>query len=259
MSVAFREWRFTLVDSETGKAVNDDSGLLLPMTAGSPVSPTLYSDDRGTSISSPLVNPRTFTNGSVRFWTARSVTTLDLTVLTAKGQAYFLEDVPFSRHRIVVNEKDRSHMLVMPFGASDNTETDTGFDLSAGLLVTDAHMKVTTVDSGETLDWGILSSESNGDADGFMLVQSVATAGFVTGYPVITGGANIDYAVHTSGYGAFLKQGIAGADAVATVGGVTRRYYLTDGVAKSVTYTGTAGSDTAAGYLILEYKRLFMA
>jgi hypothetical protein len=255
MSVAFREWHFVLVDSETMNSVDDDSGQLLVLTAGAPTAPTLYSDDKGTEISSPLVSPRTFSNGRVRFWTARSVTAVDLVVVTAAKQSYFLANVPYSRHRILVNEKDRKHVLVVPFGASDNTETDTGIDLPAGILVVDAHMKVTTTDSGETLDWGILSSESNGDADGFMLVQSVANAGFVTGYPVITGGANIDYALHTSGYGAFLKQGIAGADAVATVGGVTRRYYLTDGVAESVSYTGTAGSDTAAGYLYLEYLR----
>lgn len=255
MSVAFREWSFILVDSETGKSVDDDSGQLLALTAGAPTSPTLYSDAFGTSISNPVRTPFTFTNGRVKFWTARSVTSLDLVVLTAAKQAYFLSAVPYSRHRILVNEKDRKHVLVIPFGANDNSELDTGIDLPAGILVVDAHMKVTTVDSGETLDWGILSSESNGDADGFMLVQSVASAGFVTGYPVITGGANIDYALHTSGYGAFLKQGIAGADAVATVGGVTRRYYLTDGVAESVTYTGSAGSDTAAGYLYLEYMR----
>jgi hypothetical protein len=236
-------------------SVDDDSGQVLVLTAGAPTAPTLYSDDKGTTISSPLVTPRTFSNGRIRFWTARSVTSVDLVVLTAAKQSYFLTSVPYSRHRILVNEKERNHVLVIPFGASDNTETDTGIDLPAGILVKDAHMKVVDVDATETLDWGILSSESNGDADGFMLVQSVATAGFVTGYPTITGGANIDYAVHTSGYGAFLKQGIAGADAVATVGGVTRRYYLTDGVAKSVTYTGSAGSNTASGYLYLEYLR----
>lgn len=252
----FREWHFVLVDSQTGKSIDDDSGIILPLTAGAPTAPSIYTDQYGTAVSNAVRTPRTFSNGRVQFWTARSVTALDLVVLTANKQAYFLKNVPFSRHRILVNSQDIRHTLVMPFGASDNTETDTGIDLPAGILVTDAHMKVTTIDATETMDWGILSSEANGDADGFMLVQSVATAGFVAGYPVITNGATIDYAVHTSGYGAFLKQGIAGADAVATVGGVTRRYYLTDGVAKSVTYTGSSGSDTAAGYLMLDYLNM---
>ena len=256
MAVNFREWYFTLVDAQTGESIDDDSAQLLVLTAGAPTSPTIYSDAVGTSVSNPVKTPRTFANGRVRFWTDRSVTSVDLVVVTAKKQAYFIEDVPYSRHRILVHSLDRNHILVVPFGASDNTEVDTGINLPGDVLVTDAHLKVVTVDAGETLDFGLLSGEANGDADGFMLVQSVATAGFVTGYPVITGGANIDYSLHTSGYGAFLKQGIAGADAVATVGGVARRYYLTDGVATSITYTGSAGSDTAAGYLVLEYKRM---
>ena len=256
MSVPFREWYFTLVDAQTGESVDDDTAQLLVLTANAPTSPSIYSDNSGTSVSNPVRTPRTFSNGRVRFWTDRSVTSVDLVLMTAKKQAYFLEDVPYSRHRLLVSAVDWSHTLVLPFGVSDNTEVDTGIDLPGAVLVTDAHLKVTTVDATETLDFGLLSSEANGDADGFMLVQSVATAGFVTGYPVITNGTNIDFALHTSGYGAFLKQGLAGADAVASVGGVTRRYYLTDGVAKSVTYTGSAGSDTAAGYLILEYKRV---
>ena len=136
---------------------------------------------------------------------------------------------------------------MLPFGASDNTETDTGIDLPANLLVKDAFIRVTTEDATETLDFGILASEGGGDADGFGMVLSVATAGYVNMWPVVTNGSNIDYHVHTSGYGALLKNGIAGADAVATVGGVQRRYHRTDGTAKSISYTGSAGSDTAAG------------
>jgi hypothetical protein len=37
---------------------------------------------------------------------------------------------------------------------------------------------------------------------------------------------------------------------------VQRRYHRTDGTAKSISYTGSAGSDTAAGYLFLQYTRL---
>lgn len=257
MSVTYREWWFALVDSQTDNSIDDDSGTLLVLTAGAPTAPTIYSDDKGTAVSNAVRTPRTFSNGRVRFWTERSVTSVDLSLMTAKGQAYFFEDVSYSQHRLLFDNSVRRHMLVLPFGVSDNTEIDTGVDLPvANLLVTDVHMKVTAVDATETLDWGILSSEAGGDADGFMLVQSVAAAGHVTGYGVVTNGTVIDHVVHTSGYGALLKQGIAGADAVATVGGVMRRYHLTDGIAKSVSYTGSAGSDTAAGYLYIEYARL---
>jgi len=73
--------------------------------------------------------------------------------------------------------------------------------------------------------------------------------------PQITGGTNIDYG-STNYVGALLATVIAGADAVATVGGWTPICsYRTDGVAKSISYTCSAGSDTFYGYLYLGYTR----
>ncbi len=256
MASILREWHFVLVDAHTGASIDDDSGQLLPLTAGSPSAPTIYTNPDGTTVANAVRNPRTFSNGRVRFWTDRSVQTLDLVVMTAIGQAYFLEDVPYSRHRILVNQADRQHTLVVPIGFSNNAEVDTGLDFPvANLIIKDAHLRVTAIDATETVDIGILSSEAGGDADGFLLVMDAGNLGYVNQWPVVTNGANIDYSVHTSGYGALLKQGIAGADAVATVGGFQRRYYRTDGVAKSISYTETAGGDTLAGYAYFEYFR----
>lgn len=257
MSVAYREWHFVLVDGQTGASIDDDSGQLLVLTAGAPTAPTIYSDDKGTSVSNAIRTPRTFSNGRVRFWTDRSTTSVDLFVCTAKGQSYFLEDVPFSQHRIKIDSKDREFVFVMPFGANDNSELDSGLDLPvANMLVKDAYLRVSTADSTETIEIGILASESGGDADGFVDAASVGTAGYVNLWPTVTGGTNIDYHDATAGFGVFLSQSIAGADAVATVGGFERRYYRTDGTAKSLSYTGSAGSDTAAGYLYLPYTLL---
>ena len=256
MAVSYREWYFQLWDAQRKISIDDDSGQLLALTAGAPTAPTIYSDANGTSVSNPVRTPRTFTNGAVRFWTDRSVTSLDLSFITATGEAYWFKSVSDSCHRLDVNPFMREHMLVLPFGAADNTEVDTGIDLPANLLIKDAGIRVTTIDATETLDFGLLSSESGGDADGFGMVLDVGNLGWVNMYPVITNGTTIDYAVHTSGYGALLKQGIAGADAVATVGGVARRYHRTDGTAKSISYSGTTGSDTAAGYIYLHYSRL---
>ena len=256
MSVSYREWYFQLWDTQRKISIDDDSAKLIVLTADAPTSPTIYSDANGTSVSNAVRTPRSFVNGTVRFWTDHSVTSVDLSLLTAKGEAYFFEDVAYSCHRLDINPFMRDHVLVLPFGASDNSETDTGIDLPANLLVRDAFIRVTTADATETLDVGILSSESGGDADGLLMLMDVANLGFVNPFPVVTNGVNIDYNVHTSGRGALLKQGIAGADAVATCGGVQPRFYRTDGTAKSVTYTGSTGSDTAAGYIILSYTRL---
>jgi len=256
MSVSYREWYFQLWDTQRKISIDDDSAKLIVLTADSPTSPTIYSDANGTSVSNAVRTPRSFVNGTVRFWTDQSVTSVDLSLLTAKGEAHFFEDVAYSCHRLDINPFQRDHLLVVPFGASDNTEVDTGLDLPANLLIKDALMKVTTADATETIDFGILSSESGGDADGLLMAMAMDNLGFVNPFGVVTDGATIDYVVHTSGRGALLKQGIAGANAVATVGGLQPRYYRTDGTAKSLTYTGSAGSDTAAGYFCLAYTRL---
>jgi len=254
----YREWYFQIFDKQRKAPVDDDSASLWVLTPGSPASPTIYSAPDGTSVSNPERTPRTFKNGYVRFWTSKDITSLDLSLLTAKGEAYFYEDVSYNVHRIDIDPLQRDHILALPIGVGSAaaTETSTGAVLPAGLLVKDAFIKVTATDATETMDVGLLSSESGGDADGFVLATSVANSGYVNPWPVVTDGSTIDYHVHTAGYGAYLKQGIAGADATATLGGVQRRYHLTDGTAKTVTYTSTSGSDTVAGYVYLVWTRL---
>lgn len=74
---------------------------------------------------------------------------------------------------------------VVPFTApADGSETDTGYDLPADGIVVDCYMIVDTAEAigtTKTVDVGLLSSETNGDADGFLDGVSVAAAGFVSG------------------------------------------------------------------------------
>ena len=168
-----REWTFQLWDAQRKISIDDDSAKLLVLTADAPTAPTIYSDGNGTSVSNAVRTPRSFTNGWVRFWTDPSTTSVDLVLMTASHGAYFFQGVGYSCHRLDVNPFQRDHLLVLPFGVSDNSETDTGIDLPANMLVKDAFIRVTTVDATETLDVGLLSSESGGDADGFLLLCSV--------------------------------------------------------------------------------------
>jgi len=139
----------------------------------------------------------------------------------------------------------------IPFGASDNTETDTYIDLPTDVVVRDAWIDVTTADSTETLNVGLLSSESGGDADGFLSGVSVGTAKKVFGEVTVTSGSNEDY-FSACTYGALLADFTAGSDTATDVGTYARKYHRCDGTAKSVTYTGSAGSDTAAGMIWLD-------
>lgn len=254
MGSNYTEYHVQLVNQRTKMSIDDDSGVCNVLTVNSPAEATIYSDDTGTAASNPL----TISNGAIRFWTAATVTSVDLSILTATGHAVFVRDLTPSQHRVDIDTENRTQLLVVPFGASDNVETDTGFDLPAKCRIDPFRLglRITTVDSTETINVGILSSESGGDADGFIVAASVATLGYVNLIPQITNGTTIDY-VSTNYVGVLLATSITGADAVATLGGWTPKCnYVTDGTAKSITYTGSAGSDTAAGYILIGYDLL---
>jgi hypothetical protein len=254
MASGFRPFYIQLLNTRTRQAIDDDAGVCNVLVAGSPVEVTIYTDGNGQVAAS---NPLTFTNGVVSFWTADTVTSVDLSIMTSSGDACFVTGVTESMHRVDINPDERTQTLVVPFAASNATEVDTGFDFPANCLLSPygTHLRVTTVDATETIDVGLLSSEGGGDANGFITLASVATAGIVNLIPQITGGTNIDF-VSTNFIGALLATSITGADAVATVGGWTPIHYRTDGTAKSITYTGSTGSDTAAGYIYFTYTKL---
>lgn len=248
--LGYKGWIVQLVDKRKGTNINDDSGVCNVLTAGSPAEATIYSNTAGTAASNPL----TFTDGKVKFYTLSTVASVDLSILTAAGDAVFIEGQLAGEIMVEVDTQRREQMLIIPFGASNNTVVDTGFNLPANMLLEDALMKVTTVDATETIEFGFENATEGGDLNGLIDAASVASAGYVELKPQITGGTNIDY-VGTNYVGALLATSIAGADAVATVGGFTPKRYATNGTIQSLVYTGSAGSDTAAGYFMLLYKK----
>ena len=177
---------------------------------------------------------------------------------TAGGYTHFAENFDRYTHSIVIDERPNiMHHGVIWFGVSDATEVDTGIDFDYDTLILDVKVEPVTVDATETLDVGTLSTGTAGDANGFRLLISVATAGFPTDTAIITGGTNIDYVPVTT-YGALLVTAITGSDAVATVGGATMLggYVITGANEQSLTYTGSAGSDTAVGYIHYTFVRM---
>ena len=124
--------------------------------------------------------------------------------------------------------------------------------LCKGLVITDAVLQVTTVDSGTTMDLGLLSSESGGDADGFFDGISMASAGWITADVTKTLGSNADFYVSTT-RGAYLATFTQGADtSAATIGKYDPKNFYGDSVvASTVSITGSSGINTAAGYAYL--------
>lgn len=260
MGLLLNKWSFQLVDvsrSDAQTPIDDDTGKIMVLTEDTPDSPVIYTNENGTTLTETGgIGVLTFTDGRVTFYTASTVTAVDLTGITADGRAIGMNSVGSSVGRILINPMQTEQTVAVPFGPNNNSEQDTGLDLPANCLMTayDVSLQVTTTDATETIDVGLLASES-GDANGFIAAASVANSGFVELLPQITGGSNIDY-VGTRYVGDLLATSIAGADAVATVGGFTTKRYRTNGTAKSISYTGSAGSDTAAGYVYLSWRRL---
>lgn len=226
---------------------------------------TVFADNTSTSLTNPVTTANfasaTVCKGKVQFRVDPGEAGdryVDLKVVNTDGGYYaFIEDFDQYQHKIILNETTGNpHHGCIWFGASDNSETDTGVDFLADTFIHDVWVEVVTVDATETIDVGLLSTETAGDANGLRAAVSVATAGFIKDTAVITNGSNIDYTA-ASTYGALLVTAITGSDAVATCGGKSYIGHVVTGTnAKSLTYTGSAGSDTAAGYIHYFFTRM---
>lgn len=126
------------------------------------------------------------------------------------------------------------------------TEYDTGIDLPAGVIVQGAVIKVNTNVGGSTIDVGILSSESGGDADGLVDGASCASTGYVVANLVDATAGNITL-------GALLTEASVVSDGAGATAAI-RKFpgYVTDGTAKSITYTTSAHAVAGDIYLLVQ-------
>jgi hypothetical protein len=113
----------------------------------------------------------------------------------------------------------------IPISNRGASEVDTGFDLPAKAVVLDVWVDVRTLEATgttKTIDVGLLSSETGGDADGFL--DGVSTASALSAAGTLAGG--------TLTRGALLR------DASGVSVAYCRKNHLSDSVdAKSVSYT----------------------
>lgn len=130
---------------------------------------------------------------------------------------------------------------------ASSSEKDGGWDLPADAVVLDVFVNVKTAEATgttKTLDVGLLSSESGGDADGFLDGVTVATTGIKRGVATVTVGGTETYFASTT-RGALFGTFLAGANVAGDVGTLYERPHIAGSVtAKSVSYT--AGSNDFA-------------
>jgi hypothetical protein len=115
-----------------------------------------------------------------------------------------------------------------------STETDSTWDLPAKALVMDVFVDVTTLQAGKTVNIGLKSGESGGDADGFAAALSLAAAGIVRPQAALDGGAAY-WAANSRGV--LLSNYVAGTNADDRGLYQEKPHPSTAVTAKSLTYT----------------------
>lgn len=191
-----------------------------------------------------LANPLPLTRGSFDFYTADSVAAVDLFIQSPTGHFIVLKNIkPSGDASILVDNSVANSTMVIPFNAAnqagDATETPCGFTI-IGSVQPGVAVDVLTIDATETVDFGTLSSAS-GDADGFIDGVSVATAGYIK--------ASNANGVATLGAKLFVQDSANAGDKAPEQN--------TSEVGRQLSYTLSAGSDTAAGYFIVPVQLPF--
>lgn len=132
---------------------------------------------------------------------------------------------------------------------ADNSERTTAFTLPANSIITDVMIYVHTADSSETVDIG--TEGTSNDPNGYASLLSLANTGLVRPGVTVTTGSNESY-FSAATRGALLATFVAGSDATTDVGTYVEHPHML-ATADPVSYTCSAGTDTAVFDIIIEY------
>lgn len=234
MAANVNEYYLQLIDGRTGRPIDDDAGKAYVITPGTGAKATVYSDENGTAATQPL----TFTNGTLRFWTASSVNAVDLTGITTKGHGFFIEDLTPSQHRYVIWPEADSTALIIPYELNATVTgglVDTGIDLPDDVLVRDVYVDKLVAATG-----GAITVGTSAASTGFIVAVSVSATGLLAIDESISGYAGALLSLTATNFGTRIKY---------------RRANATSGA--RVVYQNTTSSSTAgSGFIYLKLDRL---
>ncbi len=247
MGVSLTEFYMQLWNKRTDLAVIDDTGRFIVTTVDTASRPVVYEDRQaGITITNSI---GTISSGVIQFFIASATTIVDLSVMTAEGQYYFVEDLTPSQHKLMVDPEKREYLAIVPFNgeAADGVEFDSEINFPVGAVITDCEVRVINGTASEVLDVGLETTDPNG----FLAALPLDSAGLVTSKGAANNGSNIDF-VDAIQRGALLSPGlIQGTDVVAVSGAVVHNHYLV-ATAAHLTYEQT-NSVTADGYILVKY------
>lgn len=270
MASNFSEFYVQLWDVRKGLPIDDDTGLFCVLQADVPLKQTAYSDDTGTA----LTQPATMTNGIIQFWTASSTTTVDLSVLTAKGKSYFIQGLTKSQHRIDVDPYREHYTLVgswailtsMADAVVSAVFAPQSGGLPVGIKIRDVYVHKTQAATGVgggaiNLHFGV-----SGDPDGFVVSATASVTGYEwnsLNYTTATGTVPGTALVSSEQRGGALIFAFGTGLNTITTAGVRGFAFKLPYMITLVTTTnnlvfqiaGTSGSTTASGrgYVYYEY------
>jgi hypothetical protein len=222
--------------SQAAPIITDSGGKFIVVANGGAAKQAIY-DSAGAAAS----NPVSMTYGKGSFYVLDTVTSVDIYGIAPGGQWFFKTGAKEGIVEIGIDVQNREQVYKIPFSAVDSTaatEYDTGFDLPLySAVMPNPMILVTTIDATEDIDVGILSSETAGDADGFIDGVSTATLGLAK--------ATLLTSADTMGALLSVQDSANAGDDAPEV------HVVTGSNGRSISYTTSAGSDTAAGFILL--------
>lgn len=166
------EWQVQCVDGRT-KRPRTETGKLNVLNASLGTRATIFSDEFGTVATQPL----SMTNGVARWFTASSVTSLDVAGLIA-GHGFFIRSMVPSTHREDIWPENEMSTLAVPYEYNATvtaSQFDTGLDLPTNVLVREVFVDALVASTGGVMTMGVSTTPT-----GFLIVAPVTVTG-VTG------------------------------------------------------------------------------
>ena len=251
MSFGDKHYVANVKDARTGDDVTTGCFTFV-YDAGTKTLATLYANDARTSLANPITRTRFATDGKLDFYAAG--VTVDIFINDALGNEAFIPGFSPTDHSILLDKTGVDKHLIAAH-ATETTETDTALDFPYGVEIYRVMVEVVTIDATETIDVGLLSSETAGDANGLLALAALGTAGFIQPWD-ISDTTTEDF-TSPAYYGALMGTGTAGTSAANDTGNPGGSGHIVTGAnAVSLTYTCSAGSDTAAGYIHAWFRHL---
>jgi len=191
---------------------------------------------------------------------------LDISILTARGRAYFLKSLAPSQHTVHVDPTTNQYVLVAAFNdkASCTTVRPIGFQLKKGMMINDVRVQVTAAFAGAAAASNRYSVGRSGAALGFLNNLTLSAIGFrnpaptpsTTGFAIASRyGSDLSYfhSSSTGGVDLYVRKSFI-APATSTTGNLVVKRQTAATLTHSFTNTGVSGA--GKGYIYYMYTLL---